>query len=216
MLQTYYDHWSQVPMELWCWPDFSPQELACRGTGKLKLDFASLDKLQALRNAIGKPLIVNSAYRSPEHNKAVGGVPDSKHLDAQAYDVSMANHDPIIFEARARACGFTGFGHYVSKNFMHIDTGPTRKWHGSDGKYFPTTPTPTPTFQPEKPKETIVDVLKKPEVWGPAGAAAGSAGTLAQGSGPVQIAIAVCLVLVVGFVIWRATQKSGHEQEPAK
>ena len=36
--------------------------------------------LQALRDRLGKPLIVRSAYRSPEHNRAVGGATRSKHL----------------------------------------------------------------------------------------------------------------------------------------
>ena len=39
-----------------------------------------LDKLQALRDRLGKPLIVRSAYRSPEHNRDVGGAQRSKHM----------------------------------------------------------------------------------------------------------------------------------------
>ena len=31
------------------------------------------NQLQYLRGEIGKPIKVNSAYRSPEHNKKVGG-----------------------------------------------------------------------------------------------------------------------------------------------
>ena len=59
-----------VPETLWRWPNFSPAEIACRGTGQLKLHPAALDTLQALRDRLGKPLIVRSAYRSPEHNRA--------------------------------------------------------------------------------------------------------------------------------------------------
>ena len=62
----------------------------------------ALDKLQALRDRLGKPLIVRSAYRSPEHNRAVGGATRSKHLDGAAFDIAMANHDPVAFEAAAR------------------------------------------------------------------------------------------------------------------
>jgi len=68
-------HFRDVPAELWRWPNFSPAEIACRGTGQLKLHPEALDKLQTLRDRLGKPLIVNSAYRSPEHNRAVGGAP---------------------------------------------------------------------------------------------------------------------------------------------
>jgi zinc D-Ala-D-Ala carboxypeptidase len=61
-------HFRDVPQNLWRWPNFSPAEIACRGTGQLKLHPAALDKLQALRDRLGKPLIIRSAYRSPEHN----------------------------------------------------------------------------------------------------------------------------------------------------
>jgi len=44
----------------------------------------ALDKLQSLRDRLGKPLIVRSAYRSPEHNRAVGGATRSKHMNGAA------------------------------------------------------------------------------------------------------------------------------------
>lgn len=66
-------HFREVPKNLWRWPNFSSAEIACRGTGQIKLHPEALDKLQALRERLGKPLIVRSAYRSPEHNRAVGG-----------------------------------------------------------------------------------------------------------------------------------------------
>jgi hypothetical protein len=126
-------HFRDVPQHLWRWPNFSPAEIACRGTGKLLINEPALDKLQALRNRIGKPLIVRSAYRSPEHNRAVGGATRSKHLDGAAFDIAMSNHDPVVFEAAARAVGFLGFGFYPRSGFMHIDLGPTRQW----GERFP-------------------------------------------------------------------------------
>lgn len=51
--------------------------------------------LQELRNNIGRPVIVSgSGYRSPEHNKAVGGVPHSQHLTASAADISVKGMTP--------------------------------------------------------------------------------------------------------------------------
>ncbi len=121
-------HYRDVPDALWRWPDFSPAEIACRGTGRLKLHPEAMDRLQALRDRLGKPMIVTSAYRSPAHNKAVEGAPRSKHMDGTAFDISMANHDPVAFEAAARAVGFLGFGTYPRSNFMHVDLGPARSW----------------------------------------------------------------------------------------
>jgi len=126
-------HFREVPDTLWRWPNFSPAEIACRGTGQIRLHPEALDKLQALRDALGKPLIVRSAYRSPKHNRAVGGAPASKHMDGTAFDVAMANHDPAAFEAAARAVGFLGFGFYPRSGFIHIDLGPARQW----GERFP-------------------------------------------------------------------------------
>jgi zinc D-Ala-D-Ala carboxypeptidase len=126
-------HFREVPKNLWRWRNFSPAEIACRGTGQIKLHPEALDKLQALRDQLGKPLIVRSAYRSPEHNRNIGGAPRSKHMDGTAFDIAMANHDPVAFEAAARAVGFLGFGFYPRSGFIHIDLGPARVW----GERFP-------------------------------------------------------------------------------
>ena len=120
---TFYTHWRDVPTAAWRWPNFSPAEIACRGTGKLLVNEAALDKLQALRDRLGKPLIVLSAYRSPEHNRAVGGAKASKHMEGIAFDIAMANHDPEAFEAAARAVGFQGFGFYPRSGFMQSTSG---------------------------------------------------------------------------------------------
>ena len=112
MTTTFHRHWRDVPESTWRWPNFSPAEIACRGTGKLLVNEPALDKLQAMRDRPGKPLSVRSAYRSPEHNRAVGGATRSKHRDGAAFDIAVANRDPVAFEAEAREVGFLGFGFY--------------------------------------------------------------------------------------------------------
>ena len=144
MTATLYQHFREVPEAAWRWPSFSPAEIACRGTGAIKIDTDAMDKLQSLRNRLGKPLIVLSGYRSPAHNRAVGGAPHSKHMQGIAFDIAMANHDPVAFEAAARAVGFRGFGFYPRSGFMHIDLGPAREW----GTRFAPRETP---FVPEVP-----------------------------------------------------------------
>lgn len=126
-------HFRDVPKHLWRWKYFSPDEIACRGTGQIRLHPDALDKLQALRDRLGKPLIVRSAYRSLQHNRAVKGAPRSKHMEGTAFDIAMTNHDPVAFEAAAREVGFLGFGFYPRSGFMHIDLGPARSW----GEPFP-------------------------------------------------------------------------------
>jgi hypothetical protein len=139
-----YQNYKDYPKQSWRWPSFSPQEMASRGDGRLAVDEDAMDKLQALRDRLGRPLIVNSAYRSPSHNKKVGGATNSLHLQARAFDISMSNHDPAIFEAAARAVGFTGFGFYKNSGFIHVDTGPAREWNK---RWFK--PTTISTYAPE-------------------------------------------------------------------
>lgn len=43
--------------------------------------------LQPLRDAWDEPLAINSGYRCPEVNKAVGGVPTSQHTKGEVTDV---------------------------------------------------------------------------------------------------------------------------------
>lgn len=45
-----------------------------------------LAALNKLRLTYGKPMIVSSGYRPPEHNKKVGGAPNSCHLTCEAAD----------------------------------------------------------------------------------------------------------------------------------
>lgn len=58
-------------------------------TASAKASLARLasEVLDPLRDAIGQPLRVSSGYRSAEVNRAVGGVPGSKHQQGRAADV---------------------------------------------------------------------------------------------------------------------------------
>ena len=201
-----YKTWRDFPLGDWRWPNFTPQELASKREGELLIDEASMDKLQKLRTLLGKPLLITSAYRSAAHNAAIKGATNSQHRLGRAFDVVMTNHDPWEFEKAARSVGFTGFGHYPKSNFMHIDTGPARRWN--DGSDFPRRSVATPTFQTEPKPETITDLIKKPEVILPAvGTTIGAAAPIAQGNGPFQVALGIGLVIVVcAFVAWMAAK----------
>ena len=47
--------------------------------------------LDPLRRAWGKPILVNSGYRCPALNKAVGGVSNSQHLYGEAADITTGS-----------------------------------------------------------------------------------------------------------------------------
>ena len=149
-----YEHWEDFPMDEWRWSNFSPQEMACRGDDKLAIDEGAMDKLQALRTALGRPLIINSAYRSPEYNKSIGGATRSQHKLAKAFDVSMSNQEPGVFISMSRKAGFTGFGYYRRNNFIHIDTGPSRQW---GARWFPEETASLPAEKPLHPETATED-----------------------------------------------------------
>ena len=47
--------------------------------------------LDPLREAWGVPIRVNSGYRCPELNEAVGGTPGSQHLRGEAADITVGS-----------------------------------------------------------------------------------------------------------------------------
>jgi uncharacterized protein YcbK (DUF882 family) len=49
---------------------------------------------------LGNPITVNSGYRCPELNKAIGGVANSQHLIGQAADISMGDKksNKVLFD----------------------------------------------------------------------------------------------------------------------
>lgn len=113
----------------WPWANFTPKEVSCKHCGELFLDVDSMDALQELRDLWGKPIIINSAHRCTEHNAKVGGSENSQHLKI-AFDCRVSSADQVAFCLAAQEAGFTGFGRYPSRGFVHIDLGPARIWWG--------------------------------------------------------------------------------------
>lgn len=83
------------------------------------------ENLQVLRDHLGVPVTVTgSGYRTPSHNKKVGGAPLSQHLTASAADINAQGFTPkmlhtkieeLIAEGKMKQGGlglYTGFVHY--------------------------------------------------------------------------------------------------------
>lgn len=51
--------------------------------------------LQPLRDILGRPVIINSAYRSPQVNAIVGGVATSQHSRGEAADIRVPDMSPL-------------------------------------------------------------------------------------------------------------------------
>lgn len=116
----------------WVWPHFNPREFACKCCGEVlftKESVSAWDAIQEFRSIVKQPVIINSAYRCENHNKAVGGAENSQHLKGIAFDIRITPRlQRHTIHSAAKKAGFKGFGDYDT--FVHIDTGKPRSWKG--------------------------------------------------------------------------------------
>lgn len=105
---------------------FSDEELMCHGRSQghcnCGIETAEnvspilLEKLNSLREMIGGPIEISCAYRCPEHNAKVGGVPNSQHVDGTAADVQTPDYEncntPEQLKWYCEQIGFDGIGLY--------------------------------------------------------------------------------------------------------
>jgi uncharacterized protein YcbK (DUF882 family) len=89
--------------------------------------------LQVIRDHFQKPIKINSGWRSPEHNKKVGGVSNSQHVKGKAADIVITGVTPgqlaaeleKLIEAKKISQGGIG----VYPNFVHYDIrGKKARW----------------------------------------------------------------------------------------
>lgn len=76
------------------------------------------DVLQPLRDAWGGPIFINSGYRSPEVNKAVGGVETSQHTKGMAADCGCTDPYALAKLAKKMRLDYDQMGIYPS--FVHL------------------------------------------------------------------------------------------------
>ena len=99
--------------------------------GPMNVQEPLLKLLNDIRAAYGKPIVVNSAYRSPEHNKAVGGVENSFHTQGLAADIrpteSHREDLPVLRDICVKLNDKGGVGLYDT--FVHVDArGVRARW----------------------------------------------------------------------------------------
>ena len=71
--------------------------------------------LQTIRNELHLPIIVNSAYRSPEVNAKVGGVSSSYHVRGLAADIRCSDMDKLLAVLHSHLLECDQIGIYYSK-----------------------------------------------------------------------------------------------------
>lgn len=92
-----------------------------------------VSNLQVLRDHIGEPIRINSGYRTPEHNKKIGGVSSSQHLLAKAADITCKSKTPkqlaAVIEKLIAAGKMKQGGIGIYPGFVHYDVrGKKARW----------------------------------------------------------------------------------------
>ena len=113
--------------------NFAVREFACKdGSDTILIDEKLAVLLQNIREYFGKPVIINSAYRTEQHNKNVGGAANSYHLYGKAADIQIKGVSPREIAQYAESLGVKGIGLYGT--FVHVDTRTSKYYWDTDGQ----------------------------------------------------------------------------------
>ncbi len=95
-----------------------------KGSGKLKMQNDFLGKLVETRIIANIPFRITSGYRTPKHNKKVGGEANSAHTKGYAADiVARTNVERFIIVSAALKVGFNRIG--IGNSYVHLDNDPS-------------------------------------------------------------------------------------------
>lgn len=106
---------------------FTQAEFACKcGCGTTKMDQAFVGRLNALREAYGKPLRVSSGYRCPKHPIEAKKATTGMHTTGKAVDFAVERADAVKLLSIALQMGFNGIGvqQKGTGRFIHLDDRP--------------------------------------------------------------------------------------------
>lgn len=112
--------------------NFRVREFACKdGTDVIFVSLDLVQVLQKIRTHFGKAVTITSAYRTPSHNKSVGGTTYSQHLYGTAADIKVSGVSPKKVAAYAETILPSKGGIGIYDTFTHIDVRANRsRWKG--------------------------------------------------------------------------------------
>jgi uncharacterized protein YcbK (DUF882 family) len=89
--------------------------------------------LQVLRDALGKTISITSGYRSPQHNKKIGGAKDSQHVKGMAADIKVTGMTPkevaLVIEGLIEQGKIKQGGIGIYPSWVHYDIRGTKaRW----------------------------------------------------------------------------------------
>lgn len=113
-------------------PNFKVKEFACKdGSDPVFIAPELVKILQKVRNHFGKPVSINSGYRTPAYNKKVGGATYSQHQYGTAADIVVSGVAPKKVAAYVETLMPKKGGIGIYSTFTHIDVRATKsRWNG--------------------------------------------------------------------------------------
>lgn len=101
----------------------------CKGEQPNKVKLVAIEALQRIRDELGEPMVLTSAYRCPLHDDEVKKSMPGTHNRGVGFDILVpwGNKRMRIIELAIKH-GFKGFG--FAESFLHIDMGSSyhRSW----------------------------------------------------------------------------------------
>ncbi len=112
--------------------NFRVREFACQdGSDVIFVSPELISLLQKIRTHFGKAVTITSAYRTPSHNKSVGGTTYSQHQYGTAADIKVSGISPKKVAAYAETLLVNKGGIGTYDTFTHIDVRADRsRWKG--------------------------------------------------------------------------------------
>ena len=119
-------HWRDIPDHAWPWRSFLPAEMADRRDGSIKIVPDFMDWLQGIRYVYGRPMIVSSGYRTPEHQQILpGNRVTGSHVDGMAADIRVYGAYALELINVATSNGVYGLGisqtGSLHSRYVHLD-----------------------------------------------------------------------------------------------
>jgi len=132
---------TQITVNEYVTEHFKYEECKCPCCDRIKIVpgfYRHMELLEKMRMKVDFPIIINSGYRCPDHNVAIGGAPKSWHM-LFATDIRpawMPKEDENAWIEKLHAMhetalelNFGGIGRY--ETFIHLDLRPEKtRWRG--------------------------------------------------------------------------------------
>ena len=129
-------------------PHFEAEEFRCSHCKRDGIQMPLVEALEDLRAIVGKPIIINSGYRCPQHPIEAAKPTPGKHSEGIAADIKVRGMSAWdLYREVLKVPQFLGIGVDAENGYVHVDIRKQfARWTYHDGKTAPWhQPPPTET-----------------------------------------------------------------------